>query len=495
MRALRRSAFKGVLVWFMILAFTNLSFASNMASYMGNILSNFGNLEPKAYHSQQRGYFVGGTMRIPPLGQTINPFEITMPSYSNDSCGGINVMMGGFSYLNFDYLVQKLQAIIQAAPALAFEIALRVLSEQLFGSANTLESIVDALNGLNFNSCTAMNGIVTTASNAINNAIKGVGKQGAEKQASGSSDSFSSAVGDFFDNVFPSLSETINKIKNAVHASGGNGSTETAKQEVAGIPKGGLLKAVGDELGGLPDNFIDTMRYYLGDVIGVQANDNGTPTQEAEILYPCGDSATAKGFVEDLDSGQVHSIGLNMLKSNPGTCFAELDIGNSLRDTVQQTMQNIYNALITNDSVSQQGINLIEISSIPLYSFLRDAALLKTGYADILIEQLSKPISINIASVVAGTFLRKVISTISHIKARLVIGGTKQAQKTVNDYIEHLITFENQLADQYLISMNKANAVYKSFLDRYRLLQTTVEQKLGSLNMQQAMMFQKSLGW
>ena len=120
MRFFRNSRFRIIPVIITAIMFINLTAYANMASYMGNILSDYGNLTPKVYNSQQRGYFVGGTMRMPPLGQTITPFEVTLPSWANDSCGGINVMMGGFSYLNFDYLVKKLQAIIQSAPALAF---------------------------------------------------------------------------------------------------------------------------------------------------------------------------------------------------------------------------------------------------------------------------------------------------------------------------------------------------------------------------------------
>lgn len=491
---------KFALVVSAVFMLSSFAYADNMASYMGNILSSFGNLAPKAYHSQQRGYFVGGSMRIPPLGQTIRPFEVTLPTWSNDSCGGINVMMGGFSFLNFDYLVKKLQAMIQAAPALAFEIALRVLSEQLTGSANTLESFTDALNGLNFNSCTAMNGIVTTASNAINNAIKHTGEESSSSQASGKSDNFASAVGKFFNNIMPSVKETLDRLKKALSASGGNGNTEVAKEEAAGIPAGGLLNAVANELGGLPGDFINTMRYYLGDVIGVavqSSSGSGGTNQVAVVLYPCGPEATAKGLVNDIDSGHMHSITLTDLMLNPGTCEGQLvTTSQSLGTMVTNAMKNIYQSLVSGqDLTNQQSINLIEISSIPIYSFLRDAALLSTGYGDILVDQLSKPVAINIASVVTGAFIRKLVSTLSHVKARLAIAGTEEARASITRYIQHLIAFQNQLSDQYYFSMRKAKAVYSSFLDRYRIMQNAVNEKLNSVNLQQALMFQKAMGY
>ena len=489
---------KAALVMGVLMILSGYARADSMVNYMGNILSSFGNLQPKAYHSQQRGYFVGGSMRIPPLGQTIHPFTVTLPSWSNDSCGGINVMMGGFSFLNFDYLVQKLQAMIQAAPALAFEIALRVLSEQLTGSANTLESIIDALNGLNFNSCTAMNGIVTTAANAITDAIKHTGSEASNRQSSGASDNFASAVSDYFNNVKKAVVDFWNRFKTKVTASGGSGNSSVAKEEAAGIPPGGLLAAVANELGGMPDDFINTMRYYLGDVIGVKTmSDNGTPGEIAVVLYPCGATATARGLVEDINSGHMHSVTLDELAESPGNCVGQVvTTSQSLGKMVADAMRNIYQSLVSGQDLSdQKSINLIEISSIPIYSFLRDAALLSTGYGDILVDQMSKPVAINIASVVTGAFIRKLISTVSHVKERLAIGGTKEARENVDRYINHLISFQNQLADQYLNSLKEANAIYRSFLDRYRMMETAVNEKLNAVNLQQALMFQKAVGY
>ncbi len=499
--------FRMVTIVVTVFTFLSVTTYADMGSYMGNILSQLGELTPKVYHTQQRGYFVGGTVHIPPLGQTIHPFEISLPTWKNNSCGGIDILGGGFSYLNFDYIVQSLQNIIQAAPALAFEIALRVLSEQLFGSSNTLQSIIDALNGLNFNSCTAMNGIVTTASNLINQAIKGSGQQAVKEQENGGSNNFADAISSFIDNVWPSLKETFNDIKNAVKNK--NPSTsDTEAQEVAGIPAGGLLNAVSQELGGLPSDFVDTMRYYLGDVSGevVPVKDSAgapIPTPMAVILWPCGPTATAKGFVDDLVNGEIHEISFDELSHSPGTCAGqkiEAGAGASLKDKITKYMQDIYQALVENEDLStfgdsQQIVNLIEISPIPIYSFLRNSALIGGGYGDVLIEQLAKPVAIAIASEVAGQYIRALMSAISHVKGRMEIKGTSQALKTIDAYIQHLIQFQSKLQDQYYLAMKAANQIYSSFLERYKLTQNLVNEKLTSLNMQQSLAFQRSLGW
>jgi conjugative transfer pilus assembly protein TraH len=75
-------------------------------------------------------------------------------------CGGIDLFMGGFSFLNFDYLVQKLQNMIQAAPYIAFQIALKTISQKLGSTLESAEKIVNALNSMQFNECQFLEGFM-----------------------------------------------------------------------------------------------------------------------------------------------------------------------------------------------------------------------------------------------------------------------------------------------------------------------------------------------
>ena len=68
-------------------------------------------------------------------------------------CGGIDLFMGGFSFLNVNYLVQKFQKILQAAPAMAFDLALSTLCQQCSNIMKSLEALANELNGLQMNDC------------------------------------------------------------------------------------------------------------------------------------------------------------------------------------------------------------------------------------------------------------------------------------------------------------------------------------------------------
>jgi len=470
--------------------FVSSTAMADMNSYMSNIMSSFSNLQPEAYHLQQRGYFVGGTMHIPPMGENIKPFSITLPSFKNNSCGGIDVMMGGFSYLNFDYLVQKLQSIIQAAPALAFEIAVKVLSEKLGGVMQSLESVTNAINNLNFNSCEAMNGIVTTSSNAITEMLKGTAQSTTKKQATGGGDYFGhivtdafDKVKDFFNDIFQSKVDTAKSVA--------DGDENKAKEMIAGVPDNGLLNGVARELNGLPSDFINMMRYYLGDVIPVKDPSSGTVG--LQVLYPCGNTSTPKGFIRDLSSGKMHELTFDSLQN--GSCQGtELSTSDSLTNIVEKDMEDIVDSLLTGSNMPQASINLIEISPIPIYSYLRNAVILGGGYSDILTQQLAKPIAFAIAANFASYFTRKVMSASTRLSARASVAAPGSSRDEIREYIKHLMEFQYKVQKAEYDAIKQAQEIYGDFMQRYINMQKQVSLAARNMRLSNAINFAKIHG-
>ena len=483
--------FKKVIASVLMVCMVATPALADMSDYMKNFLGQLGNLEPKAYHMQQRGYFVGGTMHVPPAGITIQPFSITLPNIKNNSCGGIDVTMGGFSYLNFDYLVQKLQGIIQAAPALAFQIAIKVLSEQLGDSADWLETVTNAINGLNFNSCTAMNGIVTTTANAINKAIKNTGNEGTKKQNEGGGDFFGSIISDIGNNIWKAAKDYFNDkvkefkkaIKNSHHA----------KEEAGKMDS--LLEDVANDLGGLPSDFVNMMRYYLGDVVSVEqkSSDNETePSYAYQILHPCGENSNPDGFIKDIRDGVFREISKEALEDSSEACKAEVvKSGKGLVDQVKEAMNDIYNAMIENRDISQKTVNLIEISPIPVYVFIKDSVISARGYTPILIEQLAKPIASAIAAEYVSYYIRVLRSSSSKIEARLKVSDGKDKTEEIDSYLRYLYDFSNRVTDlQYKYIRNAAN-IYGSFMERYKDLERYTNSILEKRKLKSALDFQK----
>ena len=109
---------------------------------------------PKAIETQERHYYWGGGIRLRTPNMNITPFILRAPRI-DAGCAGLDIVFGGFSFLNFEYLVQFLERTLQAAPAFAFSMALNALCDSCEGILNKLNSLANQINSMNLNSCQA----------------------------------------------------------------------------------------------------------------------------------------------------------------------------------------------------------------------------------------------------------------------------------------------------------------------------------------------------
>ena len=122
------------------------------AGWLDNWFDQATSTAPNYFEGQKRGYFTAGSFsaRIPTSNDYL--FSIERPRVKF-GCGGIDMFLGGISFTNFQYLVNKFQRLIQAAPIVAFQIALNTLSPTLNQILGNVNEIIDALNQLQFNEC------------------------------------------------------------------------------------------------------------------------------------------------------------------------------------------------------------------------------------------------------------------------------------------------------------------------------------------------------
>jgi conjugative transfer pilus assembly protein TraH len=117
---------------------------------------------PTYIKGQQRGYFTLGSFstRIDTT-ETLYPITFSMPRL-RAGCGGVDIHLGGISFLGFEYLVQKLQNMIHSAPYVAFQIALKTISQKLGSILDTAEQITNFLNSLQLNECQFLQGFMVS---------------------------------------------------------------------------------------------------------------------------------------------------------------------------------------------------------------------------------------------------------------------------------------------------------------------------------------------
>ena len=113
---------------------------------------------PGSLKTQQRGYYTGGSFQARWRMSNEYPVSVSPPRFSA-GCGGIDMFGGGFSFMDPEYLVEKLERSIQAAPAIAFQMAMSEYCKECTNAMNTMEQITDYLNSIQMNDCRLAKGI------------------------------------------------------------------------------------------------------------------------------------------------------------------------------------------------------------------------------------------------------------------------------------------------------------------------------------------------
>ena len=129
------------------------------AAWVDDWLNQRTTTSPNYFFGQQRGYYSGGSFSARWPNSVSYPVTVEMPRIKS-GCGGIDVFMGGFSFLNTDYLVDKLQGILSGAASVAFDLGLKTLCEQCSNTIKNFEAISDKLNSMQLDECAAAKELV-----------------------------------------------------------------------------------------------------------------------------------------------------------------------------------------------------------------------------------------------------------------------------------------------------------------------------------------------
>jgi conjugative transfer pilus assembly protein TraH len=111
------------------------------------------------FQGQQRGYYSAGSFSGRWKSTADYPVTIE-PPHIKSGCGGIDVFMGGFSFMDADYLTDKLQAILTNAAGVAFDLGLKTLCEQCSNTIKNFEALSDKLNSMQIDECGAAKELV-----------------------------------------------------------------------------------------------------------------------------------------------------------------------------------------------------------------------------------------------------------------------------------------------------------------------------------------------
>jgi conjugative transfer pilus assembly protein TraH len=241
------------------------------ADWISNWYDQAVSTSPEYIKGQQRGYFTLGSFSARTQTGSLYPVSIQRPRL-NAGCGGIDLFLGGFSFLNFEYLVTLAQRMIQVAPYIAFKIALETISQQLGGIVDQAQQIINLLNSLQFNECAFMEGFMVKTldtGDITSGLIEGASRSG--------------------------LLDAWYRAKEKITATGIQDTK--AMDQIKGCPNevqnillnlsnGGLIDNVARERGYNDPELIGIIRAAIGDIY-IKFDDEGVP--KLGYIEPCGD--------------------------------------------------------------------------------------------------------------------------------------------------------------------------------------------------------------
>ncbi|MFI5303541.1 MAG: conjugal transfer protein TraH [Nitrospiria bacterium] len=138
---------------------------ADMATDLQSMLNNYQAMSnataPGAYNGQTQGYATAGALSVRIPTTPVNPGVTFTHAAIKGGCSGVDINLGGISYLtNPQQLVQKVQTILANSASVLFFLALQTLSPEIATINDMMNKAADFMNGLNMSSCHAAQKLV-----------------------------------------------------------------------------------------------------------------------------------------------------------------------------------------------------------------------------------------------------------------------------------------------------------------------------------------------
>jgi conjugative transfer pilus assembly protein TraH len=383
---------------------------------------------PSYIKGQQRGYFTLGSFSARVGTGSFNPITINPPRIKA-GCGGIDIFTGGVGFVNFDYLVHKVQNLIQAAPYVAFQIALKTISQKLGGIMDVVEQTINMLNSLQFDECKFLEGFMVKT---WETGDVGVGLAEGIKR---------SGIDNFhWKRVMDSLM--------------GGGKNISAKDTIKGCPNDvrelltnlegeGLIDYLTKKKGYNDSDFKALMRGAIGDLYVRFSED----PKGAEIVYvePCGD------FFSDLKSKKKVKVRYSWNANCTVYDFNEFVL------RVKNDLKNLHDQMLSKgQALANPNTRILDPKKTPLpvYMIIRTAIMIKDPT---LVEVATEPIAMGYLRNAMAEMMSDVYSNIQRAFSELT-----QARSENQDEMCKI----PQITKDYLETLDKN--YYKAMISMHR---------------------------
>lgn len=152
MSRLKAFLFAGILAGYLSPAIAGVQDdMNNFFDHMGYATNS---TSAKAWQGQAARYMSGGSFFARTGNKNIQLVSISLPSISS-GCGGIDVYLGAFSFINKDEIVAFVKQVMASAPGYLFDLALKTTVPELAAAKDFVQKLATDVNRFNMSSCQA----------------------------------------------------------------------------------------------------------------------------------------------------------------------------------------------------------------------------------------------------------------------------------------------------------------------------------------------------
>ncbi|AOH85677.1 conjugal transfer protein TraH [Sphingomonas panacis] len=433
-------------VWPLLLACTPAPAAAQ--SWAESWFDNVTYTSPGSFQDQTRGYVTAGGMsgRVDVHNDYL--MSLTLPKVKA-GCGGIDMFLGGMSFLDPDYLVQKLESILQAAPAVAFQYLLETLDEKMGNIISKMEAATNFLNSIQVNDCRLANRMVQIAKGDDN-------MSGIIEEMTG------------YKSVKEGFAKSYQNSREKIQANQNN-PTEDLKEALANCPaevtdifkSGSLLSHAATRVGA--GDWASVMRARVGDVYMRWDTTDKVPIFSAIPACPHQDTESPDDFL----TGKVQRRALNI---PPSGADCTPDTGKGALELARDRMQSIATKIRTRSALSADERQFVaNVRTLPVYRILEWGV--RQGVPDSVIADTDELVALTLAYQMLNDLTRSIDFAVNNAERGANTAGAADAGNAnvcqtriltkgieqLRDLREEVLRQRAQMRQAYVAALGAAN--------------------------------------
>jgi len=425
---------------------------------------------PGVYEGQSARYAtMGGISTRAPITQPFEFINVQTPKFSA-GCGGIDFYAGGFSAVDADAFVDNLRAIGQNAQSLAFMLAIQVVSPQLSGVMENIQTWADDLKKYSMDSCQAATALMGGAAEVM----------GADKGAC-----TVKRMADF--------GEDWAKANYKCTTGGGRQATKAAGDPNEGTFIEGNLTwyvLMQDPFFRNDTEFAQLVMNLTGTIIVKDSSADEDARKDLRNISPAitkevtterfkniytailmGDEADDELKLYTCTPVSNDPLGCKEMSLTPQTITPSWT---GLHKRVQQMVASIVEKIHTDTPLTAAEQGLVSSTTIPLYRYLvTTAALLPRGHN---VSQLTDEYTALIAEDILLQHLQAIIERVEENAGNASNAATSNALKDYKEQINEVVAGVGKLRDKNETSVDD----YFKIQDRIQIYEKALISKLGS---------------